>query len=1166
MEKTMNCPHCKTEISEKDLVCPNCKKVLKLQCPVCGAISKNTICEKCGSVILNKCYKCGKLNSTALNKCPKCGLDINASIGLRESIIEEFAVLTIEISNFDDIQNVFKSEKIVEKFKKNLYSLIKKTAAQKKLRVQFIDNTFIIRFCKDYSFDDSCVSAVDFSIFVAQSVTEINQKLFEAKGITLKTQMAIQKRDIYSAQSAYKSGININVVYSSSGKSQIYNDVEVIADSYVYQSTKLKYPYQSLSAVYIKNQMIMFFELVLHKIIKLEKEEENEQNVMNLPPNIDWEPEEEVNEASLINFKSLNCTFIKAKGENLLNELEKISGKNVTNPIISVKSETKYSFLHFITDEELKNIFPDSRLIRFSCTYKNKYVAYGLFKQMFVSYKNKNELNLVLHPETIEAMTLDKNLQDLLKMEIKTHTHPEDLRYGYFESFTNFVSSINEKTVFVIENIENIDDSSLDILKYLIENKMLGNVGFVFSCDKDFSLHRKIYKLMTSNNYFDIELRPSSNKSIITGYVTKIKDIKDSFFFEKILENMRGSHFYFNQAVEYLLDCRIFKISNGKYEIEQEQMVVIPQDFDELIQKRISHLKNKTGAFELFGSLLILAETVPAAVLYMLNFKDCLKNLQYLEKRNFVKIKNENEIFIPNYNLFRKNFINICSSEELQDISKNLLEKVYSEIKKPDFVMAELFEYSKMKKEAFAQWHSLAIIASKTGDFSAYLNCTNKFLSLVDNVIDSETDKTVDQIKIDVYSELTSIMYKYYPDKIMHFLQMLLNNFEETQNDEKTMETANKLVQCCIMSGNYNNALEYIGKIISRTKRSSFNPHDKNFNINYFLMNLVTLEIYFNLGRLKECIELGEEIFKYINPAEITDEILPEGFSKKQFDDATLDALFFVTLSRIIQLTLDKKEKIQTLTNNFSNKYSCFKVLMLFVDFIECKNIADSMQKVKNEGLNDKYAQVLFPILEGFWALRHNDFESMANHIYNAKIKASEKQMYQFMYFCDLMIGYAYLNLKNTRKAKQIFYNILDISSDKGMKNLGYMSWFLIAKAEYLDNNLPLTNEIIERSILKMEKDANLSDIFILLFKIFSSEINLSSASQVKLEQPLYNCEQAFDISLKKQIYLYLPQIADMLIFVYNKILSGNQASSIQDVYKNKIQQIQLTMREIFHA
>ena len=265
----MKCPNCKTEIGENELVCPNCKKVLRLKCSNCGNITKNTICEKCGSVILNKCYKCGKLNSTALEKCPNCGMDINASIGLRESVIEEFAVLTIDITNFDDIKSAFKSEKIKNQFKTNLYSLVKKTAYQKKLRTQFFENTFIIRFCKDYSFVESCKSAIDFSVFVAQSITEINQKLFDAKGIALKVQMAIQKRDIYSKPEEYKSGVNIDVVYSSSGVT-IYNNIETIVDSYVYQATKEEYPFQSLSALYIKNRMVMFFELMLSKIIKPE--------------------------------------------------------------------------------------------------------------------------------------------------------------------------------------------------------------------------------------------------------------------------------------------------------------------------------------------------------------------------------------------------------------------------------------------------------------------------------------------------------------------------------------------------------------------------------------------------------------------------------------------------------------------------------------------------------------------------------------------------------------------------------------------------------------------------------------------------------------------------------------------------------------------------------
>ena len=316
----MNCPKCKTPITEKDLVCPNCKKVIRLQCPICQNITKNTVCEKCGTVLLNKCYKCGKLNSTTFENCPKCGLNINASIGLRESVIEEFAVLTVEVTNFDDIKNAFKSDKITQQFKINLYTLIRKNAAQKKLRVQFIDNTYIIRFCKDYSFLESCKSAVDFAIYIAQTVSEINKKLFDAKGVELKVQMAVQKRDVYSKPSEYKSGLNINVVYSSSGKGHLYNNTEVVVDSYIYQQTKTFYPYQSLSAVYVKNQMVMFFELVLHQIIQPEEEKEKtiDANKVKLPKNVDFEPEEEIDEEKLINFDSLNCTFIKIKTSQIL--------------------------------------------------------------------------------------------------------------------------------------------------------------------------------------------------------------------------------------------------------------------------------------------------------------------------------------------------------------------------------------------------------------------------------------------------------------------------------------------------------------------------------------------------------------------------------------------------------------------------------------------------------------------------------------------------------------------------------------------------------------------------------------------------------------------------------------------------------------------------------
>ena len=183
-------------------------------------------------------------------------------------------------------------------------------------------------------------------------------------------------------------------------------------------------------------------------------------------------------------------------------------------------------------------------------------------------------------------------------------------------------------------------------------------------------------------------------------------------------------------------------------------------------------------------------------------------HVSYTNKSSRKKIIDGKEIVIKNYNLFRENFITVCDKEKLQTVSQMLLEKIYINEPVINNVKAQLLEFAKLKKEAFAQWHSLAMVASQIGDFCAYLNCTNKFLSLVDNVVDVQTDQTVEQVKMDVYAELASMLYKYYPDKILKFLQMLLTNLEHQKDDARIKEVANKLVQSCLISGNYNNALE----------------------------------------------------------------------------------------------------------------------------------------------------------------------------------------------------------------------------------------------------------------------------------------------------------------------------------------------------------------------
>src|SRR5574344_389539 len=959
----MNCPKCKSTIAENDLICPTCKKVIRLKCQVCGAITKNSVCEKCGTVLLNKCYKCGKLNNTTVEKCPACGLDVNASIGLKESIIEEFAALTIEVTNFEDIKSAFKSQKITDNFKNNFYTMIKKAAAHQKHRVQFINDTFVIRFCKDYSFLESCKSALDFAIYITQTVKDINRKLFSAKGLELKLQMAIQKRDVYAKPTENKSGVNMNVVYSSSVKWHLFNNIEVVVYSYIYQSTKESYPYQSLSAVYVKNQMVMFFELILEKLIAEEKEEKFDINNVKLPKNIDFEPEEDAEDANLINFTSLNCNFVKAKNETLLNEISK-AVQATTNPIISVRSEKKCSKLTGISNEDLQNIYTDYQIIRFSASQNDSYNTYGLFKQIIYTYYGQDELSVNTTPEVIDTFIVDEIIKELFRKDIKENIHPEDIRINYLEAFTDFINSIPAKTLFVIEDLENADESSLEILKYLFENNKLSNISLLVSYDTTYSLHRKMYKLMTNPSYTEIELKRSSNKQIIAKYYSKIQDVKDSFFYEKILENTKGSYSYFEEALNYLEDDDIFEIKNKKYKVKQDRMIVLPHAIDELVQKRITHLNVMENAFEIFGSILLIGEYVPFGFIHQLGIKNDAKILKYLEERKLIAIHNDNIIKVLKYNLFAENFLKVCEEDKLVDITKTLLEKIYINEKLPNPNKAKLLEIAKLKKEAFSQWHSLAMISSQSGDFCAYLNCTNKFLSLVDNVIDSDTDEKVEKIKFDVYAELASLLYKYYPDKILKFLQMILTNFEEQNDNEKVKEIANKLVQSCLMSGNYNNALEYMGKIISRTPKSTFNPSDPNFSYDYFLMNLVTLEIYFNLGRLNECIELGEELFRNIDIATFTTQNVPDGFAQKQFEDVIYEALFFIATSKIIQIKPDRKEYIDNINIKTENKYTTFTLLKLLIELFEGKDIIQDLKNVVQGGLTDKYSFVIFPILQ----------------------------------------------------------------------------------------------------------------------------------------------------------------------------------------------------------
>ena len=233
-------------------------------------------------------------------------------------------------------------------------------------------------------------------------------------------------------------------------------------------------------------------------------------------------------------------------------------------------------------------------------------------------------------------------------------------------------------------------------------------------------------------------------------------------------------------------------------------------------------------------------------------------------------------------------------------------------------------------------------------------------------------------------------------------------------------------------------------------------------------------------------------------------------------------------------------------------------MLYVFNEFLEGKNILEPMKQIAQSGLRDKYSQILFPVIQGLIAWSYKDWNNLGNYVYNGKLISALLNQHQLEYFCDLMIGFAYQNLGSIKKAKQIYYNILDMSEEKGIKNITYLSWALIAKAEFQEGNIDMAVGIINNSILNLEKDPDASEYFIMIFKAMSSEVMV--AVKANIEKAMFCAEQAFETAAKNKLNLYLPQFADMLMFIYNTICASKQPPQVIENFKHKSAYIQQTM------
>lgn len=1094
----MECPKCGLEIDDKAMVCPNCKKVLKLACPICKTINTSNTCRKCGYVIITKCNNCGKINQTITKKCKKCGFDTEKSVVMNESNTDDFVMLTIDFPNMDEMKTHLGSAKLLNKFKVNLDKIILDYTKSIGLRRQFIGKTYVIRCDKDYTFNSSAATAVKTAIELLNRITAMNCKLTQKKNASIRCNMFLLKRSIDSDPNDYQSGFNISLLNQNAKtkETKILNTFQVLTDDEVSDALDAEYKVSPLNSVMINDEMVMFYEVDLREFVKVEYPEEEEEQEIEIPNfvqnmlveqdkldgqalnNLDSPGDPDaIYDIETINFDEINCEFMRTENIDVLfHILNKF--QTIPKGILAIKTAELYKPYSLKVLNAAADTGKFNNIISLTCYDEMKYSPYSFFRDLvsaIFEYTVSQKLFFQNDFSMFASVDPDGLIRDLITLQQRGTDNTEDTRYVYFDIFLTLLQII-PKTLIFIEDFDKIDASSYDVLKFLFEAFEQLDISFLLTYNKDFSLHKDCHFLLSKPYYTEISLKPTPFEKMIEENKIYYRNILSNFYFQRIAKYSCGSILFIDIAIQYLIESGVYAADDDSIEMINPKTIIIPSNLDRLVARRINLLQDDADAMKFLTSVVLLGTRIDMGTIESLGYENVNEIIEKLTNMGYMYQYN-NCIYFPNYNLLRDNLLTTISKIYLKEVAEELFEKIFNP-DMPSPVKAYLYGLLEDYDNERLQWEQLAQVNLSLGDFSSYLNCTNKILQILDKNNDPERQEEIDTYKLQLYENISNNLYEYVPDKTAEIAEVTLKNMEKSTDIDKIIVLCNKMINGSLYAGNYTHALELTHKVLSLLPPSSLNPNDENFNSYFFLMSMIHIQILFNIGALVDALDVGYKVLNIINRDTI-DKLKPEYMSKEDFIGFVTDSVGYVALANVLLLVGNVQEFLKIVRSDLDFIPKSYDIFITLQDLLHGVKTNPTVQQID---ANDRFGGVILHTINAFVNFT-GDYKLFAEDIYRAKVIAKDNRLHQLELFCDLLIGYAYLQLESYKKADAIIYQIIKAANEKGMTTLLYVAWYVMSELHLRQHKYDVAFGIVNNSLIQLEKNNTTSEYLLMLFK-----------------------------------------------------------------------------------
>jgi len=1087
----MQCPKCHTIVDDKQTVCPKCHKVLLLECPNCHALGENSVCQSCGYTILVKCSKCSKTVSTSKKYCTKCGFETATSVAYQECESDEFASLVIKFNSLKKIRALLKSQELYSKFYYKLKNLL--YAQIKGVDCKFItyNDTFVVNLNKELSLATSANKAVRLALKIINAFTGLNSNVIDELTVPLNLNITVIKKTSEKLLDLEIYENNVKLLATKKSSQKYLKGMQVVLDEFTRDEVNKDYKTDSLYSLEENNKTIMFYEVVLDSYVVPPSSTTQDNKVSATLREVN-KPVEECEEADIHSFKvfdiNAKCTFSKTNAIELINNLKELD-LNKNGKIVSIKTKQEYRPLL----NDIENFYQKCgyRTLKVSCREEMNYKPWGFFEIIFRDFFNIPIHNRfikedVLNPNSLKVL---KPLFDLLFFKPVKSMSPEDARFTYMEYWNKFLSILSN-TVVIVENFDLLDDTSIQTLELYFDKFKNVKPNFVFITSDNLSVHSKIKGLLRTNLYTEFKMEKVSLDSCLETLKCDATDFIQSFYYEKIKENFRGSYLYFKHAIQYLKDAGVLLEFENKLIIKNKKSIILGKKLNDLLKARIKHISRNMDASLILAYTSVLGSRLDSLSLESLGIKDVINNIKVITSSGLATFEN-GYLYINEFDIVSPIITNSLKREAEQFLAKNVLGFLGRGLDDATLALV-MGKLSMFKDEYLTLWKN-SKFAINTGDFDAYLKNCLGFLSLVEHIESNITKEDIDSNKLEVYNNILLCLYSYSPEKIYNIENVLLMDAIDSNDDEKIVKLSNLMLQGALISSNYTDALGLLHNILSRMPQATMLVNGE-VNSKFLLLSLVNIEILYNIGDFYQCIEIADSILEIIT-METIEKVKPVSFSTNLFVSHIIETMRLVALAKLYTLSDDLEEFFLKIKDTLKVQLPEMDCIIAIRDYLEGK-----VYSTGNIEDYSAYSKVIFLLLQEFSELK-DDYKRFAQNIYQAKLLSHDLHQREIEMLCDLLIAYAYSKMGINKKAEFIYQDIAFVAEKSAMFNILIITKFLFAKLKQANNDISEALVLINDSLALIKKYNNQSKILYgLLQKLYVEIVSENDISGVDIE------------------------------------------------------------------